>query len=181
MCKEVRNASVIGSEGVLTLIQTLKSRPKFKKKIQELGCPIITDLSLQLDVPSVKNKKLDGFNRYINNKRNKTQQTVKAPPSLISQSQRKQVFSKSSTQNSNHQQKTTVTEISEIEMVKQYILLKHGINPVEYKVPGDGNCLYHCLYFLYQKYNLKVFGEVIRYTATIQLKNAIIRSHLKRF
>ena len=50
---------------------------------------------------------------------------------------------------------TVLQQSTNSEKVLQYVYLTEGIQLRVHDVPGDGNCLYHCLYYFYKKYSLK--------------------------
>ena len=64
--------------------------------------------------------------------------------------------------------------ISEFEKAVHYVYLTHGIHVQMHNVAGDGNCLYHCLFHFYTKYNLKTLENDERFTTTVQLKKFLI-------
>ena len=75
-----------------------------------------------------------------------------------------------------YRSKRQVHTYTNLEKAIQFIYLSENVHVQVHDVPGDGNCLYHCLFFLYRKYiNIKKKDEILPVTNG---KHANLRLHV---
>ena len=74
-----------------------------------------------------------------------------------------------------YRSKRQVHTYTNLEKAIQFIYLSENVHVQVHDVPGDGNCLYHCLFFLYRKYSLKSRVGQVSFQTTQQLKEYLIR------
>ena len=70
--------------------------------------------------------------------------------------------------------KTNIQHLSSDQKVLQYVYLTQGVQLRVYDVMGDGNCLYHCLFYWYKKYSLKAYDEQVSFSSEQELKKYLI-------
>ena len=69
----------------------------------------------------------------------------------------------------------TSSEGGYYQAVIDYGRLKYGISLSYKNMPGDGDCLYHCLFYIKQKFDLDCFEEKYEINSLKTLKQVLIR------
>ena len=124
-----------------------------------MGCKKIDDLSVKLKKKKGPKKALNNFNKKIEKYKKSNVPSVKFPPSLVGSQTSSRPSSQATSANTSPSVLDTYVSqfgtVSFRDRVLLYIFHTEGLRARVKIMPGDGLCLYHCLYHFIEKLNLR--------------------------